>query len=132
MKDVMTNLKNRFPLIFAITLLALPAWMWTMSGRSSQASPKTFTGEVTDTICAKTGTHDAMMAKMPSMGRDKATCTKQCAQIGAKYVLYDEASKAVYSLDDQGKAQTLAGHKVRVEGTLAGDQIKVTNVEVVG
>ncbi len=129
MKNIM---KNRVPLIFAISLLTLPAWMWTGSGPSSQATPQTFTGEVTDTICAKTGSHDQMMAKMPTMGRDKAICTKQCAQIGAKYVLYDEASKAVYTLEDQGKAQTFAGQKVRVAGTLDGNQIKVTNVEVVG
>ena len=73
-----------------------------------------------------------MMAKMQRMRRDQETCTKQCAQIGAKYVLYDEGSKAVYTLDDQGKAQAFAGRKVRIAGTLAGNQIKVTNVEAAG
>ena len=120
----------RFPLVFATVLLALP--LWTMSRASDEAGPKSFTGEVTDSICAKSGSHAEMMAKMQSMGRDKDTCTKQCAGLGAKYVLYDEGSQAVYTLDDQGKAEKFAGRKVRVAGTLAGHQIKVTNVEAVG
>jgi hypothetical protein len=111
-------------------LLALP--LWTLSAPAGQADPKTFTGEVTDSICAGSGSHDEMMAKMPNMGRDKETCTKQCAQMGAKYVLLDEATKQVYTLDDQVKAQALAGHKVRVSGTLSGDKIAVTNVEALG
>ena len=97
-------------------LLALP--LWTLSAPAGQADPKTFTGEVTDSICAGSGSHDEM--------------TKQCAQMGAQYVLLDEATKQVYTLDDQVKAQALAGHKVRVSGTLSGDKIAVTNVEALG
>jgi uncharacterized protein YhbP (UPF0306 family) len=66
------------------------------------------------------------------MGRDKETCTKKCAEIGAKYVLYDESTKAVYTLDDQQKAKTFAGRRVRVAGTVAGNQIRVTNLEAAG
>ena len=84
----------RIPLILVTVLVAL--WLSPVPGRSGQADLKTFRGEVTDSICAKTGSHDVMMAKMPSMGRDKETCTKQCTEIGAKYVLYDDASKAVH------------------------------------
>ena len=73
-----------------------------------------------------------MMAKMASMGRDKETCTKKCKQIGAKYVLYDEAQKRVYKLDDQAKAEAFAGKKVRVSGTLEGDAIRVANLEALG
>ena len=120
----------RFPLMFAAILLALP--LWTVSRPSDEAGLKNFTGEVTDSICATSGSHDEMMAKMQRMGRDKETCTKQCAELGAKYVLYDEVSKAVYTLDDQGKAEKFAGRRVRVAGTLAGNQIRVTNVEAVG
>jgi len=120
----------RFSLMFAISLLALP--LWTVSGLSTQPATKSFTGEVTDTICAKTGSHDEMMAKMRTMGGNKETCTKKCAEIGAKYVLYDEASRAVYNLDDQGKAQAFAGRRVRVAGTLDGSRIRVTDVEAIG
>lgn len=126
----MKNYFARLPVMFATALLALPLAM--LSASSDQGAPKTFTGEVTDTICASTGSHAQMMAKMQSMGKDKETCTKQCAQMGAKYVLYDAANKAVYSLDNQSKAQTFAGRKVRVEGTLEGNRIRVTDVEQAG
>ena len=69
---------------------------------------------------------------MQSMGREKDTCTKKCTEIGAKYVLYDEGTKAVYTFDDEEKAKTFAGGRVRVVGSLAGNEIKATNVEAVG
>jgi len=115
---------------FATILLALPLWM--VSRPSDEPAAKTFTGEVTDSFCAKNGSHDEMMAKMQTMGREKDTCTKKCTEIGAKYVLYDEGSKAVYTFDDQEKAKTFAGRRVRVAGTLAGNEIKATDVEAVG
>jgi hypothetical protein len=124
------NRFSRFTFISCTVLLSLP--LWTLSAPASQADPKTFTGEVTDSLCANSGSHDEMMAKMLNMGRDKATCTRQCAQMGAKYVLLDEATKQVYTLDDQAKAQAFAGHKVRVAGTLTGNKINVTNVEALG
>jgi hypothetical protein len=126
----MNNHFVRFPMWFATILLVLPLWM--SSRPSDEPAAKTFTGEVTDSFCAKSRSHDGMMAKMQSMGRDKETCSKKCAEIGAKYVLYDESSKAIYTLDDQEKAKTFAGHRVRVAGTLAGNQIRVTNVEAIG
>jgi hypothetical protein len=126
----MRNHRVSFSFMFAVGLLAFP--LWTLSGPSAQPTPRTFTGEVTDAICAKSGSHDEMMAKMQSMGRDKETCTRKCAQLGAKYVLYDEADKAVYNLDNQSKAQTFAGRRVRVAGTLDGKQIRVTDVRAIG
>jgi hypothetical protein len=126
----MNNRLVRFPVMFATLLLALPLWM--VSKPSDEPGAREITGEVTDSICAKSGSHDEMMAKMQSMGRDKETCTRKCAEMGAKYVLFDEANKAAYIFDDQEKAKSFAGHRVKVEGTLAGNRIKVTNVEAVG
>src|SRR5215831_9013748 len=114
----------RITRMFVTALLALP--LLTVPGRSGQMTPKTFRGEVMDTFCAKNGSHYEMMARMQSMGRDKATCTKKCAEIGAKYVLYDEADKTVYNLDDQSKLEAFAGRHVNVTGTLDGDKINVT------
>jgi len=90
---------------------------------------QTFTGEITDSLCAKAGSHDQMMQDMKSMGRDKASCTVKCIQLGAKYVLFDASKGVVYTLDDQDKAGKLAGHKVRVSGTLKKQSIKVANIE---
>jgi hypothetical protein len=92
---------------------------------------QTFTGEITDSLCAKAGSHDQMMQDMKSMGRDKASCTIKCIQLGAKFVLFDASRGVVYTLDDQDKAGKLAGHKVRVSGTLKKQSIKVTNIEAV-
>ena len=126
----MSNNFLRTRLAFAAMLLALP--LWALSGQSGEGSPKGFTGEVTDTMCAPSGSHTSMMAKMPAMGRDSVTCTKKCAEIGAKYVLMDESTKTVYQLDDQAKAAQFAGHRVRVTGTLVGTLIKVTAVNAIG
>jgi len=115
-------------LVAAAVLLTAP--LSKLPARSGTAD--TFRGEVTDTFCAQSGSHDEMMAKMASMGRDKETCAKQCTKIGAKYVLYDEAQKKVYKLDDQGKAEAFAGKKVQVSGTLEGDAIRVAHVEGLG
>lgn len=118
----------RIPFLLAALLLTLP--VGTVARQSG--NPNTFTGEVTDTFCAQNGSHDQMMAKMATMGRDKDTCTKKCTQIGAKYVLYDEAQKRTYKLEDQSKAEAFAGKKVRVSGTLDGDAIRVANIEALG
>ena len=120
----------------------LSHWIPDGGGGSAHSSPEqvasptghgdTFRGEVTDTFCAHNGSHTEMMTKMTSMGRDKVTCAKECANIGAKYVLYDEAQRRAYKLDDQAKAEAFAGKKVRVSGTLDGDEIRVASFEALG
>lgn len=124
----MNRLFARTGFLAAAVLLAAP--LSKLPARSGTTS--TFRGEVTDTFCAQNGSHTAMMAKMTSMGRDKETCAKECAKIGAKYVLYDEAQKKVYKLDDQTKAEAFAGKTVRVLGTLEGDAIKGARFEALG
>ena len=122
------NHLSHISLMFAPTLLALS--LLAASGRSAETT-QTFKGEVTDSICAKSGSREGMMAKMLSMGRDKATCTKQCAGIGAKYVLYDQENEKLYSLDDQAKVRTFAGQRVRIAGALEGNNIIVRDVETI-
>ena len=121
---------TRTPLLAcAAVLLAFP---WAVRGHDNSGTPKTFTGEVTDTICAPAGSHAAMMAKMPNMGPDSATCARECAKIGAKYAVVDNSTKAVYTVDDQSKVQAFVGKKVRVTGTLEGNKINVTDVNQLG
>lgn len=115
--------------VSAAALLAIP--LWTISGQNP-AAPKTFTGEVTDTICAPSGSHAAIMAKMPNMGKDAATCARECAQIGAKYALVDDSTKQIYSVSDQSKLQAFAGQKVRVTGTVEGNKLLVKDVTALG
>ena|SRR5215472_575533 len=123
-RNHLSQLSSMFaPALLALSLLAAPA-------RSAEA-PQTFKGEVTDSICGNSG-HEEMMAKMPRMGRDKATCTKQCAELGAKYVLYDQENERLYYLDDQAKVRTFAGQRVRIAGTLEGNNITVRDIETIG
>lgn len=87
---------------------------------------------MTDTICAPSRSHAGMMAKMPNMGRDAATCAQQCAKIGANYVLLDDKTGKVYQVDDQAKVAQWAGHRVKVTGVLTANRIKVTNINAIG
>jgi hypothetical protein len=111
------------------TTLLMQAQTKDQSGKDNE---QTFSGEIMDSLCAKDGTHEKMMDEMKSMGRDKNTCATKCAQLGAKYVLYDADKKTIYALDDQDKAEAFAGLRVRVMGTLAKNKIKVRNIDAVG
>jgi hypothetical protein len=78
---------------------------------SARQETQTFTGVITDDMCAYTG-HAAM-----KMGPTDAACTRACYDAhGAKYVLLD--GKTVYGLNDQKAPATFAGSKVTITGTL--------------
>jgi len=84
----------------------------------SLAAPadRSFTGEIMDSACASMGSHSGMMSKEGGPKTAKA-CTAACVKGGAKYVLYDSATKKTYQLDDQSKPEQFAGEKVKVVGT---------------
>ena len=77
----------------------------------AQAKPQTFTGIITDDMCAMAG-HSRMR-----MGPTDAECVKACI-LGhdAKYVLL--AGEDVYELSDQQAPEKFAALRVRVVGTL--------------
>ena len=78
----------------------------------SAQKPRTFTGTITDNVCATEG-HAAMR-----MGPSDAECTRICVMSHGNgyFVLLD--GKNVYTLSDQAAADKLAGEKVRVVGRL--------------
>ena len=89
-------------LIFSLLLVA---------ALSAAQGKQTFTGTITDSMCANAG-HSQMR-----MGPTDAACTLACISAhGATYVLYD--GKDVYTLSDQQTQEKLAAQKVRVIGTL--------------
>lgn len=90
--------------------LALAAMFVGVNYAQSAARSRSFTGEIMDSNCAKTGAHN------PKMG-DAKTCTDACVKGGAKYVLYNSSTKAIYQLDDQSKPKDFSGQKVKVSGT---------------
>ena len=78
---------------------------------SAAPSKQTFTGIITDSMCANAD-HSQMR-----MGPTDAECTIACTSVhGAMYVLYD--GKDVYTLSDQRTPEKFAAQQVRVIGTL--------------
>ena len=82
-----------------------------MAALSAAPGKQTFTGVITDSVCAKAG-HSQMQ-----MGPTDAECTMACISIhGATFVLHD--GKDVYTLSDQRTPEKFAAQKVRIIGTL--------------
>jgi len=77
-----------------------------------QPASQTFTGAITDDMCATKAGHSQMQ-----MGPTDGECTKACVALhGAAYVLFD--GKTVYALSDQKTPEKFAGQRVRVVGSL--------------
>ena len=88
-------------------------FVFLLAGAAVAAAPRkqTFTGVITDHMCAGTG-HAAMR-----MGPTDAECTIACVQShGASYVLLD--GKTIYNLSNQQLPEKFAGARVTVTGTL--------------
>jgi hypothetical protein len=82
-----------------------------IAGLAAAQGTKSFTGKITDSMCA-TADHSHM-----KMGPTDRECTIACVmEHGALYVLYD--GKAAYTLSDQTTPEKFAGEKVTVTGTL--------------
>ena len=82
-----------------------------VAGLPAALGKQTFTGTITDSMCANAG-HSQMQ-----MGPTDAECTIACIGAhGAAYVLYN--GKDVYTLSDQQMPEKFAAQKVRVVGTL--------------
>ena len=78
---------------------------------SAAPGKQTFTGTITDNMCAKAG-HSQMR-----MGPTDAECTIACIGAhGATYVLY--TGKDVYTLSDQQTPEKFAAKRVTVTGVL--------------
>lgn len=120
---------NRKLLVAGIlTFSAIAGWA---AKKPQSAETQSFSGEITDTLCAANGSHQKMMQQMKNMGNDKATCVKQCLLVGAKYALYDDAKHSFYRIDDQAKdkVEPFAGQRVRITGTLDKKTIKVSDIK---
>ena len=89
----------------------LIAGVLVLSALSGAQSKQTFTGVITDDMCAN-GDHSHMR-----MGSTNGECATACVLAhGAQYVLFD--GKTSYPLSDQKTPEKFAGARVRVVGTL--------------
>src|SRR5215472_221200 len=85
--------------------------LFAIAGISVAQSKQTFTGTITDDVCARAD-HSQMR-----MGPTDAECAAACIDAhGAMYVLYD--GNNAYTLSDQRTAAKFAAQKVKVTGTL--------------
>jgi hypothetical protein len=92
-------------------MIRLIAGFLALAAVSAAPSKQTFTGTITDNMCASAG-HAQMR-----MGPTDAECTTACIEAhGATYVLSN--GKNVYALSDQKTPEKFAGRKVSVVGTL--------------
>jgi hypothetical protein len=102
-------------IIIALTLVASPREipmpsLWSQNSTQRIAS---FVGQIMDSKCATTGTHEANMKKLGA--KDARDCTLECAKNGS-FVLYDPSAKAVYQLNNQEKPARYAGERVKISG----------------
>jgi hypothetical protein len=97
-----------------------------LSALSAAQGKQTFTGIISDEMCARAG-HGSMR-----MGPTDAECTTLCVMLhGTSYVLQD--GKAIYLLSDQQTPEKFAGQKVKVVGVLDAktQTIRVESIAVV-
>jgi hypothetical protein len=102
-------------IIIALTLVASPREipmpsLWSQNSTQRIAS---FVGQIMDSKCATTGTHEANMKKLGA--KDARDCTLECAKNGS-FVLYDPSAKTVYQLNNQEKPARYAGERVKISG----------------
>jgi hypothetical protein len=104
-------MKSRFSTAIALTLFAAALAM---------AADSSLTGWIADSKCGAKAAHDGARE-----------CTIKCAKEGAKYVFVNDADKEVYVVDAQDKVADHAGHHVKVSGTVEGDTLKLSSIEMV-
>ena len=87
---------------------------------TASAFAETFTGTVSDAMCAK---NDVAKAGTPG----HADCAKKCIGMGSPAVLV--VGDKVYKISNPDKLTAFAGKKVTVDGTLAADTLTVSSVK---
>jgi len=84
------------------------------------AADGTWTGYISDSQCGAKG-----------MDEKHAACAAKCVkEHGAKYVFVNDADKNVYTVDPQDKVAAHAGHHVTVKGSVDGDTLKLSSIDM--
>ena len=119
-------MRHRFGVVLVLSLAIGSTLFATADDRAASG---VFTGQITDSICARTGSHADTMRLSKDMGTTPFQCTLICVGKGAKYVLYDPKTKKTYRLSDQTQAGKFAGRDVKVTGSLKKNEITVSSIE---
>jgi hypothetical protein len=100
-------------------------------GLSAQKAPSfsvrngdTFTGRITDSLCAEDGRHLTMI-------KGERNCVLTCVKFdGAEFVLYNPDTRRIYNLDDQQKPEAFAGQEVTVTGSYDKDAKAIHVIDI--
>ncbi|HEY1424555.1 MAG TPA: hypothetical protein VGF20_13960 [Candidatus Acidoferrum sp.] len=103
-------MKLRFATITAAALFAATMCM---------AADGSWTGWISDSKCGAKGAN----AKA-------GECTTKCVKGGEKYVFVNDSDQKVYVVDAQDKVAAHAGHHVAVKGSVDGDTLKLSAIEM--
>jgi len=104
-------MKVRFAVAVAATLFA---------GALAMAADGSWTGYISDSACGAKGAREG-----------QGECTTKCVkERGAKYVFVNDADKKVYAIDAQDKVSAHAGHHVMVKGSVDGDNLKLSSIDM--
>lgn len=103
-------MKSRFSTAIALALFTAALAM---------AADSSLTGWIADTKCGAKAAHDGARE-----------CTIKCVKEGAKYVFVNDEDKKVYIIDAQDKVGDHAGHHVKVTGSVEGDTLKLSSIEM--
>ena len=98
----------------------LAASIVSLSFLSVSAMAQTFTGVVSDSMCAKS---DLAKASTPA----HEACAQKCIKMGSPAVLI--VGTKIYNVSNSSKLNAFAGKTVTVNGKLAGDTITVMSVK---
>ncbi len=104
-------MRLRFAMMLAIAFFA--------TALTITAADASWTGYIADSKCGVQAAND-----------NARECTLKCVKAGAKYVFVNDADKKVYAIDDQTRVAEHAGHHVTVKGTVDGDTLKLSSIEI--
>ena len=111
------------------TVIALVMGLLTLGAVATAQQNSTFTGQISDSICSRAGSHTDTMEMSKDMGKTAASCTVACVdRLNAKFVLWNQKTKKIYDLSDQAQARKFAGKNVRVTGSLDKSKINVKSI----
>ena len=120
----------------ACLLCVMGSYVLLLGGpRPGSDIPLAFRGEVMDSVCAPSGSHDAVMQSKGTT--DSRNCVAECLKDGGKLVLRDAATGSVYGLDvsgslfSQDRLLEFAGERVKIVGSLDRNANRIWHIQSV-
>jgi len=104
-------MKLRLEIVLVIALLGTPY--------AAMAADGTWTGYIADSKCGAQAANDGARE-----------CTIKCVKAGATYVFVNDGDKKIFAIDEQSKVAEHGGQHVPARGTVDGDTLKLSSIEM--